>query len=333
MFHYDRGLKLTRSNLAVDFRRRQPRGFISHAHTDHMAAHELAFCTPATSKLYQLRHGAERRTVAMPFGQRLDLAETRLTTYPAGHVLGSAMLLAEEAAGTLLYTGDFKLGISATAEMAELPHADVLVMESTFGDPKYRFPPREQVVGRLCELVHDALSQGITPVVHAYVLGKAQEVTKLLTDAGLPVYQHPLVGAVSAVYEACGCPLGDYAPYPEVPDRHTGRSQEHSDWTVGRAVVVPPRNQKSLSLRLPLRTLSIAVTGWAISAGASHRLGVDHALPLSDHADYDELFAAVERVDPKVIYCTHGPESFVDRLRDAGHNAHPLGKAGQLRLF
>lgn len=320
MFHYDRGLKLTSSDLAVDFRRRQPRGFISHAHTDHMAAHELAFCTPATASLYQLRHGVHRRTVAMPFGRPLELSETRLTTFPAGHVLGSAMLLAEQAETSLLYTGDFKLGPSATAEAAELPHADVLVMESTFGDPQYRFPPRERVVGRLCELVHGALSQGITPLVHAYVLGKAQEVTKLLTDAGLPVYQHPLVCQVSAVYEACGCPLGDFAPYPDRP-------------ATGRAVVVPPRNQKSSPLRLPPRTISIAVTGWAISDSARFRLGVDHAIPLSDHADYDELFAAVERVDPKVIYCTHGPESFVDRLRDAGHNAHPLGQASQLRLF
>ncbi len=66
-------------------------------------------------------------------------------------------------------------------------------------------------------------------------------------------------------------------------------------------------------------------------------------MPLSDHADYDELFEAVERVAPKVIYCTHGPVSFVECLRAAGHNAHPLDRsqeepvvaaaAEQLRLF
>ncbi len=55
-----------------------------------------------------------------------------------------------------------------------------------------------------------------------------------------------------------------------------------------------------------------------------YRLGVDRAIPLSDHADYDELFEAVERVEPKVIYCTHGPVKFVERLREAGHNAYPL---------
>ena len=77
----------------------------------------------------------------------------------------------------------------------------------------------------------------------------------------------------------------------------------------------------------------IAVTGWAVDQRAKYRLGVDHALPLSDHADYDELFEAVARVEPRVVYCTHGPESFVDRLRDAGYDAHLLGRPTQGRLF
>ena len=55
MFHWDNGLKLTRPDLAIDFRRRQPRGFLSHAHADHMARHQYALCTPATAALYHLR--------------------------------------------------------------------------------------------------------------------------------------------------------------------------------------------------------------------------------------------------------------------------------------
>ena len=62
MFHFDGGLKITRIDLAVDFRRRQPRGFISHAHTDHMGRHELAYCTPATAALYQRRYGPRPRS-------------------------------------------------------------------------------------------------------------------------------------------------------------------------------------------------------------------------------------------------------------------------------
>jgi putative mRNA 3-end processing factor len=81
------------------------------------------------------------------------------------------------------------------------------------------------------------------------------------------------------------------------------------------------------------RRVCIAVTGWAMDQRAKYRLSVDHALPLSDHADYDELFEAVARVEPKTIYCTHGPEGFVDCLRDAGYDARLLGKSTQGRLF
>ena len=319
MFHYASGLRLTSIDLAVDVRTRQTRGFISHAHMDHMAPHELIFCTPATARLVQHRLG-QRLIHELPFGEPLDWDGVRLTTFPAGHILGSAMLLAEEGGTSLLYTGDFKLGASATAEPAEPPHADVLVMETTFGKPQYRMPPREQVVGELIAAVKQALEFGITPVVQAYVIGKSQEVTRLLFEHGVPVSQHPLIHAASRVYEACGCALGDYQLLQdEVP--------------FGHAVIVPPRGQKAATVRLPPRCVTIAVTGWAVDERARFRLGVDYAFPLSDHADYDELFACVDRVAPKVIYCTHGPVEFVERLRERGHNAHPLASTKPLRLF
>jgi putative mRNA 3-end processing factor len=310
VFHFDRGLKLTKADLAIDFRRRQPRAFVSHAHADHMARHEYALCTPATSALYQHRFGP-RATRELPYGQPLDWGGLRLTTYPAGHCLGSAMLLAEDGDCSLLYTGDFKLGRSATAVEAELPRADLLVIESTYGRPFYRHPPREQALERLFSLVRAAIDDGATPVIEAYVLGKSQEVTKLLTAAGFPVLQHPKVFEISQVYRACGVDLGDCHLYPgHAPPGHT--------------VVVPPRMHRAGRLPGLRKTVTFAVTGWAVHEGTRGRLGVDHAIPLSDHADYDELFEAVERVAPKVIYCTHGPESFVDCLRAAGHNAYPL---------
>ena len=140
----------------------------------------------------------------------IDWGGLRLTTFPAGHCLGSAMLLAEDGRQSLLYTGDFKLGESATAAQAELPHADILVIESTYGHPDYRLPPRQQVLDELLALVRHTLADDAVPVIQAYALGKGQEVTRLLTDAGIPVLQHRHVFAVSQVYEACGMSLGRY---------------------------------------------------------------------------------------------------------------------------
>ena len=256
----------------------------------------------------------------MAYRMPLEFGSLRLTAYPAGHCLGSAMLLAEFGDQTLLYTGDFKLDEPLTAEPAELPHADILIMESTFGRPDYRLPPRGTVIAALLELVCGALADGKTPVIHAYALGKSQEVTRLLTSHGVPVLQHPLIYAISCVYQQCGVDLGDVSPFEGQP-------------LLGHAVVTLPRSSREFRLPGLGKTVSIAVTGWAADQNARYRLGVDHALPLSDHADFDQLIETVRRVGPREIYCTHGPREFVDHLCDRGFNAYPLHGPAQRRLF
>jgi Cft2 family RNA processing exonuclease len=320
MFHYDAGLFLTQAQLGVDVRRRQPRCFVSHAHTDHIARHELAFATPGTAALYRHRLGPRHRVQEMTYRKPIEFGGLQLTALPAGHCLGSAMLLADDGQRSLLYTGDFKLDPSATAEAAELPHADILVMESTFGRPRYRLPPRDEVVARLLEIVFAALADGMTPVVHAYPLGKSQEVTKLLTSSGVPVLQHRVVYEVSCIYEECGVDLGDFGLYEGQPLN-------------GHAVITLPRSAREFRLPRLGKTVSIAVTGWAKDEATKYRLGVDHALPLSDHADYDQLVETVRRVQPREVFCTHGPPEFADHLRDLGFNAYPLQQPLQRRLF
>ena len=310
MFHYSKGLVLTAAGLAVDVPRRQARGFVSHAHADHMAPHEVTFCTPQTGRLFRHRRG-ERPTVEMEYGVARRVGSLQLTALPAGHVLGAAMLLASDGRHKLLYTGDFRLHPSATAATAQPCAADILIMECTFGRPKYRFPPRADVLAALLTLIEKTVNEGLTPVVHAYVLGKAQELTRLFSDAGWTVRQHPLVYDISLIYEQLGCAVGSFKPY---------------DGAIGprEILIFPPPSQKARWLPLPARRRTIAVSGWAMDAAYRHRVGVDHALPFSDHADYDELLECVERVGPRVTYCTHGPDCFVDSLRAAGHEAHRL---------
>src|SRR5437899_3053616 len=79
-----------------------------------------------------------------------------------------------------LYTVVYKLAASVTSEPAELPQADVLVLESTYGEPQYRFADRDSIVAELIDVVRRALAAERTPIIEAYALGKAQEVTRLL---------------------------------------------------------------------------------------------------------------------------------------------------------
>lgn len=318
MFHFDAGLKITAIDLAVDFSRRQPRAFISHAHGDHMAPHEWALCTPATAALYRWRYGS-RAVREMPFDKPYVWDDLTLTTVPAGHMLGAAMLHVQSSSGSMLYTGDFKLSASRTTPAAQPKPADTLIMESTFGDPRYVWASRESVEGQLLAIVRQAHQVGRTPVIHAYVVGKSQEVTRILSDAGVRVFQHPLIAEVSAIYEAMGCPVGVAGIY-DGPQVELGENA---------VVVLPPTSHRVARPVLPRNCTTIAVTGWATNDHSRFRLGVDYAIPLSDHADYNELIECVRRVQPRVVYCTHGPQEFVDRLRALGFDARRLESAGR----
>jgi Cft2 family RNA processing exonuclease len=157
-------------------------------------------------------------------------------------------------------------------------------------------------------------------VIHAYPLGKSQEVTKILTDAGVAVLQHPAAFAVSQIYAACGVELGDFQLFSPA-------------LVTGRAVVTLPNRSPRFRLAGIRRPVSIACTGWATYGSAKYQLGVDYGLPLSDHADFDELVETARRVGASEIYCVHGPRIFVDHLRARGFDARPVHGSYQTHMF
>src|SRR5438093_246930 len=157
--HYRRGLHLPAIDLWLDARERKEIAFVSHAHSDHVGAHGHVLCTPATAALMRCRVRGRSHYRALEFGRGYDFPDYRLTLYPAGHILGSAQALVETNAGRLLYSGDFKLRAGLSAEPIEVPEADVVVMETTFGRPRYVFPPTEQVMAQVRDFCHQALEE------------------------------------------------------------------------------------------------------------------------------------------------------------------------------
>ena len=313
MFHVDRDLILTRPRLALDGQRRHQRGFVSHAHADHLARHETIYCTPFTAEIARRRLGPIPRYRTLDFRSPVDLADCRLTTYPAGHIRGSAMLLAECAGTTLLYTGDFRLRPSRTSELAEIPQTDVLITESTFGEPHYVMPPREESEARLLEGIQAAKRTDRVAVVHAYGLGKAQEVGALFAASGIAYFVHDWIMPFHQAYENDGVCLGEWSALPRtVPP--------------GNVVVAPPRTQLKRPIAGLGSTWSCALTGWALDDRTLAKWQVDAAIPWSDHADYEELLESVERSGASRIFCTHGSPRFAEDLRSRGYRAETLGE-------
>jgi len=319
------GIRVSDSSLHLDATRRVACAFVSHAHGDHIARHERTIATEATLALLRHRLGTPRRGRAelLPAAHRqpFGLGELTLELFPAGHVLGSAQLRVTRPGLSLGYTGDLCTQPTHAAEAAQVMPCDVLVLESTFGLPRYVFPPKAEVLEAVRRFVDDALADGVTPVLLGYALGKAQEVLKFLADRGYACRAHPVVQAVNRVYEELGVRLpGVRALPPDGPER-------------GEVVVCPPHLSQSAAMRGVRRRRTAVLTGWAIDGGRYLR-GADAAFPLSDHADFPSLVAYARATGAGRVYTVHGQaDAFAAALRREGIRAEPLRQHLQLELL
>ena len=199
---YERGVYLPAQDLWLDPWDAKPFAFVSHAHSDHIAPHKEIIVSERTARLMQARLPGKRNEHVLPFGEKRTVRDVDVTLLPAGHIFGSAQIFLENE--SLLYTGDFKLREGKSAEPAEWRHADTLIMETTFGLPRYRFPATEQVVNQIIAFCREAIDEGEVPVLLGYSLGKAQEILCSLTGAGLTPMLHGSVYQMTRIYEQFG---------------------------------------------------------------------------------------------------------------------------------
>jgi Cft2 family RNA processing exonuclease len=322
---YAQGVELPQHGLWLDPGRPQTRAFVSHAHSDHIGRHAEVILTEATARLMQARLGGQRLTHVLPYGTPHTFDNGQLTLLPAGHLSGSAQLHVESGHGSLLYTGDFKLRPSRTADACQWRHADILVMETTFGLPKYHLPPTAEVEGAVVSFCREALEEGAVPVLFVYALGKAQEAVWVLLENGLKPMLHPAAFKMTQLCREL---------QPAFPDGYEAWDPKQA---AGRVLLMPPGRaarttlERSLARIGPMRTA--VLTGWAMDASARYRYQCDAAFPWSDHADYPDLLRYVELVQPRQVLTLHGfAAAFAADLRARGVEAWALSQENQLEL-
>jgi DNA ligase-1 len=321
---YSKGIFLPEADLWLDPHFSVDRAFISHAHSDHVASHRFTLCSTLTGGLMRSRYQFSSGGVVecLPLHESVERDGWIFKLLPAGHIVGSAMLhLTRKSDGaTLLYTGDYKLRDSLSSQRCQLERADVLVMESTFGLPRFVFPPARDTIRQILKFVRETIEDGGIPVLLAYSLGKAQEILCALTDAGHPVMLHRSVWDMTAAAGAALGPLPEYKLFDAAA-------------AAGHVLLFPPGNGQSIAIRKLKVCRTAMLTGWALLPGAKYRYQVDEIFPLSDHADYPELLETVASVQPRLTWVVHGyTREFAADLRRRGHEAYSLEKGDQFEL-
>ncbi|HLC92951.1 MAG TPA: MBL fold metallo-hydrolase RNA specificity domain-containing protein [archaeon] len=299
---------------------REKQALITHAHSDHAKATltNTYYMTPQTSALICAQENG-LKVNEIPFGKNFNVGDFSCRFHPSGHILGSAQLEVSNGAHAVL-TSDFKLQKSILFPGAEILPSEILVIETTFGTPQYRFPEREQVYEDMVFWARAALKENKFIVFGGYSTGKAQELTKIATEMlGQTPLVYKKIFEQNRVYESHGVKLG---PYLEL----------NHNLADANILIMPPHlidDNLILALQHQLkRKVSVAIaTGW-------NNHSKYKTFPLSDHADFSSLMHYVKESAPKLVLTTHG---FEDEFADAvskklGIPARPLSRNGQSAL-
>lgn len=276
--------------------------FISHAHADHMPRkrNTSVYCSPNTYKLMRKR-GYKGNATLLEFGESLHLKNSTITLYPAGHILGSAMVFLETEEGSVLYTGDYRTPPSPATEGFECPpNVDHFITEATFSLPIYKWRSHEFLGKEIRNFAKETLNEGYTPVFLAYNLGKAQEVMHLLEPLNHTVQIHGAGYKLCGVYEEAGIELGNYEPY----------NRQNCEGKILITTVSAINN--GFASNVKKKRLAYC-SGWAVRESSRSQLTVDKLIPLSDHLDFFELIRLCEDLDPKMVHITHTPNANVVR--------------------
>lgn len=163
----------------------------------------------------------------LEYGDDLDLGGgIRVRFHDAGHILGAAFVEVQAEGKTILFSGDLgNRGKPLVEDPSYPPKADIVVLESTYGDREH--PPVEQSVAALRDVIVDTLAAGGNVVLPSFALERTQEVLYILFRLwrgkeipACPIYlDSPLATQATRIFER-------YTERFPVPARRLFRRQE-----------------------------------------------------------------------------------------------------------
>ncbi|MBM4248652.1 MAG: hypothetical protein FJ149_04335 [Euryarchaeota archaeon] len=301
--------------LYLDPKRRRPQAIVTHAHLDHMV--EGAVMTPQTRDIMVARSGREDFPArVVPLDGRSAVGGFEVELSEAGHVLGSAMVKADDT----LYTGDFNTFTGITCGAAAPRKCDTLVIEATYGSPRFVLPDQEGVVSDLLSWMESGLEEG-SVILGSYEFGKAQDLVALANSIRAPVVVPDRIGAICDVYRRHGV-TQDCTPLSRAGDVLLG--SPHVLVTSRRELKHPVPEHIGRYRRKG--AAAAFVSGWTAFMNYGNSHDIDVQFPFSNHCDFNRIMDFVERCSPRKVYTVHGScEALAAEIRSRlGIDAEPL---------
>ncbi len=151
----------------------------------------------------------KKHTVALDYNEKIEIGKNIfLTFYNAGHILGSAQVLLETPAQSLLYSGDINTSKSRVMRVADTNIiTDTLILESTYGKNNDVHEPIEDNEKRLIEIINETIEHGGKVVIPVFAIGRAQNILMSLKraceagDLHCPIFLDGMLTQINQIYD------------------------------------------------------------------------------------------------------------------------------------
>jgi putative mRNA 3-end processing factor len=162
---------------------------VTHVHADHtlhldrsIAFGRYIIGTPITIELLKILgyNIPTAKTILLNYDESIYIGEAKLKLEKAYHIPGTAQVVLDNEEFIVAYTSDFKSPGNGTKIIKDV---DVLVIDATYGDPKYVRANEDHIWNEFIRVIKKLLS--IAPIaIYAYY-GKAHEVMSKLREFGI----------------------------------------------------------------------------------------------------------------------------------------------------
>lgn len=288
------------------------RAIITHAHSDHARSGSKTYLAAEASRsLLQLRLGASISLETLSYGQRVRVGEAIVSLHPAGHILGSAQVRIEVDGRVAVVSGDYKRQCDKTCAAWEPVRCNLLVTESAFGLPVFRWQPTDRVIQEVVAWWQRNQSEHRPSLLFAYAVGKSQrliaEICAVLgSEASRDMYVHGALLGPNSAYREAGVAIPELSSAASMPKQH--------DWS--RALIFAPPSALNTPWMDRFRNCSTAMaSGWMGIRGTRRRRAIDRGFVLSDHGDWQDLLLSIEECSPEEVWVTHGFSGVLSRYQ------------------
>ncbi|KAI4367314.1 hypothetical protein MLD38_023065 [Melastoma candidum] len=290
--------------------------FLTHFHADHYGglskkwSHGPIYCTPLTTRLVKMCLYVDPLLIhSLELNEEYVIEGVRVTLLEANHCPGAALILFCLQNGQhYLHTGDFRASRSMQSHPLLLNNqVDVLYLDTTYCNPRYRFPAKEDVLNYVVKITRNFLKRHpkTLVVVGAYSIGKECVYLTISKALGVKIHANSSRRRILNSFN-----------WPELSDSVTSNPKE----TFLHVLPISSLRLENLSKYLKenkdryTEVLAFRPTGWTYSEKIGVHLDLIkpnskgnvtiYGVPYSEHSSYTELREFVQFLRPKKIIPT-----------------------------